>query len=106
MNGIQEANQLWPERRLNVLAVLPMFVNVFTVATRAMLEALDQDPVLGPLVFGHGIRQCLDLTYASARHQTIWEYAPKSHAAQDFDVFVDGVQRALGSKRAAAAVSP
>jgi chromosome partitioning protein len=99
MNGIQEVNQLWPERRLEVLAVLPTFVNVFTVATRATLAALDEDPVLGPRVFGHGIRQCLDLTYASACHQTIWEYAPRSHAAADFDRFVDGVRRALDANR-------
>jgi cellulose biosynthesis protein BcsQ len=103
MNGIREVNQLWPERRLDVLAVLPTFVNVVTVATRAALAALGQDPVLGPRVFGHGIRQCLDLTYAAARHQTIWEYAPRSHAAEDFDLFVDGVRRELRAEGMVAA---
>jgi len=96
MNGVREVNQLWPDRRLDVLAVLPTFVNVVTIATRAALSALDADPVLGKLVFGRGIRQCLDLTYASAAHQTIWEYAPKSNAAEDFDVFIDGVVQATG----------
>ena len=92
LNGVREVNQLWPKRRLEVLAVLPTFVNPFTVATRAALSALGQDPVLGPLLSSQGIRQCLDLTYAAARRQTIWEYAPKSHAAEDFDLFVDAVR--------------
>jgi len=99
MNGVRDVNQLWPERRVDVLAVLPTFVNPFTVATRATLAALDQDPVLGPRVYGHGIRQCLDLTYASARHQTIWDYAPRSHAAEDFDRFVDHVRQELFPER-------
>jgi chromosome partitioning protein len=96
LNGVREVNQLWPDRRLDVLAVLPTFVNVVTNATRAALAALEADPVLGALVFPRGIRQCLDLTYASAAHQTIWEYAPKSHAAEDFDLFVKGVVQATG----------
>jgi len=96
MNGVREVNQLWPDRRLDVLAVLPTFVNVVTVATRAALAALEADPVLGRLVFGRGIRQCLDLTYASASHQTIWEYAPKSNAAEDFDAFAEGMAQATG----------
>jgi chromosome partitioning protein len=91
MNGVKEVKQLWPDRRLDVLAVLPTFVNVVTIATRAALAALQADPVLGALVPARGIRQCLDLTYASAAHQTIWEYAPKSNAAEDFDVFVESV---------------
>jgi chromosome partitioning protein len=102
MNGVGEVNQLWPERRLEVLAVLPTYVNAATVATRAALAALKADPVLGPRVFDPGIRQCLDLTYASARHQTIWEYRPKSHAAEDYDRFVDGVRAELRSDRVVA----
>ena len=101
MSGIREVNQLWPERSLDVLAVLPTFVNLSTVATRATLAALAQDTVLGPRVFGRGIRQCLDLTYASARCQTIWEYAPRSHAAEDFDLFVDSVRRELFPEQSA-----
>jgi len=102
MQGVDEVRGLWPERRIEILAVLPTFVNVFTVASRATLEALDEDPVLGPHVFRHGIRQCLDLTYAAARRQTIWEYAPRSHAAEDFDLFVDHVMRTrAGGRRGA-----
>jgi chromosome partitioning protein len=102
MNGVGEVNQLWPERRLEVLAVLPTYVNAATVATRAALAALKADPVLGPRVLDQGIRQCLDLTYAAARHQTIWEYKPKSHAAEDYDRFVDGVRGELLSDRVVA----
>ena len=35
-----------------------------------------------------GIRQCIDLTYAAAAQQTIWEYAPRSRAAEDYDALV------------------
>ena len=35
-------------------------------------------------------------------HQTIWEYQPKSHAAEDYDRFVDGVRQDLLSDRVVA----
>jgi chromosome partitioning protein len=89
LNGIREVRDLWPERRLDLIAVLPTFINSATVATRAALEALEKDPEMGPHLFRGGIRQCIDLNYATAQHQTIWEYSPKGRGAEDYDRFVE-----------------
>ena len=92
LNGISEIQELWPDRHLSIMAVLPTFANSSTNATKAALEALEQDARMGSHLFRPGIRQCLDLNYATARHQTIWEYAPKSRAAEDYTRFVDFVE--------------
>jgi chromosome partitioning protein len=92
LKGVAEVRQLWPERQLKILAVLPTFINRNTHATRATLEALEQDAVMGAHVFRPGVRQCIDLSYAAARHQTIWEYAPRSRAAEDYACFVSFVE--------------
>jgi len=91
LNGINEVKDLWPERPLDLVAVLPTFANSNTIATRAAFEALDNDPRMGSVVFHPGIRQCIDLNYAIAQNQTIWEYAPRSRAAEDYARFVDFV---------------
>ncbi len=89
LNGINEVKELWPERALDLVAVLPTFANSNTIATRAAYEALENDSQMGAFLFRPGIRQCIDLNYANARNQTIWEYAPRSHAAEDYSRFVD-----------------
>jgi hypothetical protein len=43
---------------------------------------------MGSRLYRRGIRQCIDVTYAIAQRQTIWEYAPASRAAEDYDGFV------------------
>jgi chromosome partitioning protein len=105
MSGITEIRELWPERDLRVAAVLPTFVNSNTNATRAALSALEKDPLLSPYVYPRGIRQCLDLTYATASRQTIWEYAPLSRAAQDFDALADMLWRDALERGSAQAAS-
>jgi chromosome partitioning protein len=92
-NGIAQVRDLWPERRLDLLAVVPTFVHSANHASRATLEALGRDPAIGRHVFEPGIRQCIDLNYATASHQTIWEYAPRSRAAEDYASLVDVVER-------------
>jgi chromosome partitioning protein len=91
--GIRQIRELWPDRRLDLLAVLPTSVNVSTIATRAAFEALAEDPEMGDRLYRPGIRQCIDVTYAIAQRQTIWEYAPRSRAAEDYDAFVGFVQK-------------
>jgi chromosome partitioning protein len=101
LDGVREIRSLWPGRELNLLAVLPTAANPQTYATRAAIAALEEDPEAGPRLFPAGIRQCIDLTYAAAAHQTIWEYAPKSRAAEDFTAFLEfadaSTQRAAGA---------
>lgn len=92
LNGVDEVRELWPDRPLELLAVLPTFANVATVATRAALEALENDAQLSRNLYRAGIRQCIDLNYATAQGQTIWEYAPRSRAAEDYTRFVDFVE--------------
>jgi chromosome partitioning protein len=86
--GIHEIRELWPDRRLALLAVLPTAVNGATNATRAAFDALDEDPEIGARLYRPGIRQCIDVTYALTQRQTIWEYAPRSRAAEDYEAFV------------------
>ncbi|HXI43849.1 MAG TPA: ParA family protein [Bryobacteraceae bacterium] len=89
LSGVLQVRELWPERPLNVLAVLPTFVHSGTHGSRAALEVLEHDPAMGVHVFRPGIRQCIDLNYAMASHQTIWEYAPRSRAAEDYTELID-----------------
>jgi len=92
--GIREIRTLWPDRRLDLLAVLPTSVNVTTNATRAAFESFDEHPEIASRLYRRGIRQCIDVTYAITQGQTIWEYAPRSRAAEDYDAFVDFVRGA------------
>ena len=92
LSGVLQVRELWPERRLSVLAVLPTLVHSGTHAFRAAMEALDQDPAMSVDVFRPGIRQCIDLNYAMASHQTIWEYAPRSRAAEDYSELIDFIE--------------
>jgi chromosome partitioning protein len=101
-NGVRQVRDLWPERRLELLAVVPTFVHSGNHATRATLEALTSDAAIGRHVFEPGIRQCIDLNYATASHQTIWEYAPRSRAAEDYSRLVDCVESRSTERYAAA----
>jgi chromosome partitioning protein len=91
-NGVRQVRDLWPERQLELLAVLPTFVHSGNHATRATLDALERDAAIGRYVFHPGIRQCIDLNYATASHQTIWEYAPRSRAAEDYTSLIDYIE--------------
>jgi chromosome partitioning protein len=93
LNGVAEVKDLWPDRRLDLLAVLPTFTSASNNATKAALEAIESDPRMGSRVFLPGIRQCIDLNYAASQRQTIWEYAPRSRAADDYTRFLDFVDR-------------
>jgi chromosome partitioning protein len=86
--GIHQIRDLWPDRRLDLLAVLPTSVNASTNATRAAFDAIADDGEMGDRLYRRGIRQCIDVTYAITQRQTIWEYAPRSRAAEDYDAFV------------------
>lgn len=89
--GVRQVHELWPERRLEVLGILPTFVHSGTHGTKATLEALETDAGIQAPVFRPGIRQCIDLNYATASGQTIWEYAPRSRAAEDYTKVVEWI---------------
>jgi chromosome partitioning protein len=92
LNGVTQVRELWPDRRLELLAVLPTFVHSGNHATRATMEALESDSGISRSIFKPGIRQCIDLNYATASHQTIWEYAPRSRAADDYSRLIDYIE--------------
>lgn len=100
LDGVAAIRELWPDRALELRAVVPTAVSTQTHASRAALAALEADEEMAPALFAPGIRQCIDLTYAAAAHQTIWEYAPRSRAADDYAAltrFIDpGVSRDTG----------
>jgi chromosome partitioning protein len=92
LNGVREVKELWPDRRLDLLAVLPTFTSASNNATKAALEAIERDSGMSSRLFLPGIRQCIDLNYATSQRQTIWEYAPRSRAAEDYNRFVTYVE--------------
>lgn len=100
LDGVHEIRSLWPDRRLRLTAVVPTTVNLNTHASKAMLQALQADAEMGAVLFTRGIRQCIDLTYAAAAHQTIWEYAPASRAAEDYAALIDHLDGANVSQSA------
>jgi chromosome partitioning protein len=89
LDGVNEIRSLWPDRRVTLAAVVPTCVNLNTHASKATLQALAADREMGAVLFARGIRQCIDLTYAAAARQTIWEYAPASRAAEDYAALID-----------------
>lgn len=89
LDGVNEIRSLWPQRQLVLKAVVPTAVNINTHASKSTLQALTGDTEMGPVLFTRGIRQCIDLTYAAAARQTIWEYAPASRAAEDYAALID-----------------
>jgi chromosome partitioning protein len=91
IEGVRQVHELWPERRLDVLCLLPTFVHNGTHAAKATFEAIEADSAIDVPVFKPGIRQCIDLNYATASAQTIWEYAPRSRAADDYTALIDYV---------------
>ena len=104
--GVHEIRELWPDRPLELLAVLPTSINSATKATRAAFDVLESDPEMAGRLYRNGIRQCIDVTYAIAQRQTIWEYAPRSRAAEDYDAFVAFVAGAAGGRAAQPAAQP
>jgi len=97
--GVHEIRELWPDRRLDVLAVLPTSVATTTNATRAAFDAFDEDAELRDRLYRPGIRQCIDVTYAITQRQTIWEYAPRSRGAEDYSAFVRFISESAGGRR-------
>lgn len=96
LRGIREIRRLWPDRALPLAAVLPTNVQPNRVATRAAMVALEEDPEIAAALVRPGIRQCADLVHAMAARQPVWEFAPRSRAAEEYDRFVD---RLYGERR-------
>jgi chromosome partitioning protein len=102
LDGVEQIRLLWPEHPLEIGAVVPTGVNLATHASRATVEALEHDDRMRDVLFGRGIRQCIDLTYATAAGQTIWEYAPRSRGAVDYTALLNHLTTSIdGTDRTA-----
>jgi len=69
--------------------VLPTMYNASTNGSRETLTALQSDPDLAPFLLPMMIRQDVKLSYAAAAKKSIWEYDPKTRAAEDYQRLVD-----------------
>lgn len=87
LQGVRTMTERRGHRLAGAAFVLPTMVNSVTNATKAAMQALQADAELATLLYAPGIRQCLDLTYATASRQTIFEYAPSSRGADDYQRF-------------------
>lgn len=64
--------------------------NARTVISQALKEMLEETAAaLNTKVFGSKIRECTALKEAAAEKQSIFNYAPKSNAAKDYNAFID-----------------
>ena len=109
LRGIREIRRLWPGRSLPLAAVLPTNVQANRVATRAAMTALEEDPEMKAALVRPGIRQCADLVHAMAAKQSVFEFAPRSRAAEEYGQFVDrlsGHRRGDGESNVFVAETP
>ena len=76
-----------PEKE--TLSYLPTMVNAGTNGSKETMNALQQDPDLAQYLMPIVIRQDVKLSYAAAAKKSIWEYDPRSRAAEDYGRMVD-----------------
>jgi cellulose biosynthesis protein BcsQ len=60
------------------------------------MTALQEDPDLGPYLLPLVIRQDVKLSYAAASKRSIWEYDPRTRAAEDYSKLVEYLMKRLG----------
>ena len=69
--------------------VLPTMYNASTNGSKETLTALESDPDLGRYLLPLMVRQDVKVSYAAASKKSIWEYDPRSRAAEDYARLVD-----------------
>ncbi len=75
-----------PEKKI---LVLPTMVNAATNGSKETMTALKEDPDLAQYLMPIVIRQDVKLSYAAASKRSIWEYDPRTRAADDYLRVVD-----------------
>jgi chromosome partitioning protein len=75
-----------PEKRI---LVLPTMVNASTNGSKETMSAMQEDPDLAQYLIPMSIRQDVKLSYAAASKRSIWEYDPRTRAADDYSRLVD-----------------
>jgi chromosome partitioning protein len=72
-----------------MILVLPTMVNAATNGSKETMTALQEDPDLAQYLMPMVIRQDVKLSYAAASKRSIWEYDPRTRAADDYVRVVD-----------------
>jgi len=80
------------------IMVLPTLYNASTNGSKETMTALQEDPDLGPYLVPLVIRQDVKLSYAAASKRSIWEYDPRTRAAEDYSKFVEYMLARLGGE--------
>lgn len=71
------------------ILVLPTMVNAATNGSKETMTALQEDPDLAQFLLPIVIRQDVKLSYAAASKRSIWEYDPRTRAAEDYTRLVE-----------------
>lgn len=77
------------EEKSRRVHVLPTMYNAATNGSRETMAALAEDPDLGAYLLPLTIRQDVKISYAAAAKKSIWEYDPRTRAAEDYARLVD-----------------
>jgi cellulose biosynthesis protein BcsQ len=81
------------------IMVLPTLYNAATNGSKETMTALQEDPDLGPYLVPLVVRQDVKLSYAAASKRSIWEYDPRTRAAEDYSKLVDYLLARLGNEK-------
>ena len=77
------------------IMVLPTLYNAATNGSKETMTALQEDPDLAPYLMPLVIRQDVKLSYAAASKRSIWEYDPRTRAAEDYSKLVEYLLKRL-----------
>lgn len=86
------------------IMVLPTLYNASTNGSKETMTALQEDPDLAPYLLPLVIRQDVKLSYAAASKRSIWEYDPRTRAADDYSKLVEYLMKRLGNEEIADSV--
>jgi chromosome partitioning protein len=88
LTGLKRVLTVFESANKQIL-VLPTMYNAATNGSKETMNALREDPDLGTYLMPTVIRQDVKLSYAAASKKSIWEYDPRSRAAEDYTRLVD-----------------
>lgn len=88
LTGLKRVLTVFESANKQIL-VLPTMYNGSTNGSKETMNALREDPDLASYLMPVVIRQDVKVSYAAASKKSIWEYDPRSRAAEDYSRLVD-----------------
>jgi chromosome partitioning protein len=95
--GLKRVLSAFESPEKNII-VLPTMYNAGTNGSKETMTALQDDPDLGRYLIPLVIRQDVKISYAAASKRSIWEYDPRTRAAEDYSRLVDYFLNEVGSE--------